>query len=389
MIAEKLNKLIEELIILNFGEQKFYPKLTHSRIRDKAGREFAEIIKMGKDAGIIIPDDSLETFYRSMFDLPGKDAGYSREEIAADAAAKAEEAFNRQVEIAKNTAPDKEEKEEKKNLSEIKLSDKPVTKQIKRASKDIIKVYEDELQPIVNDLIGQVIKNFESATTDLQKIGAARGIQARNVSKYRKALYGFLKNVSDESVDDVMSLFKKQSKLTELAEKGSKGKKKVERFIIAQTDAVVETQINDVKNAIAMQFTSSVNEDSAKRIQQDLEDRTAKKMTAIKNGAATVVSSAVNKSREFLFFDDELIEEVESYTFMNDDPKTDICIALNGKVFATNDADSIRYAPPIHINCMSYLSPNFRGVKGNPDITGLTPYVTEENEKNVTLSEMF
>lgn len=38
-------------------------------------------------------------------------------------------------------------------------------------------------------------------------------------------------------------------------------------------------------------------------------------------------------------------------------------------------------------NCNSYLSPNFRANKKNPEITGLVPFVGEKEEKSISLGE--
>lgn len=367
MVAEVLNGLIKELTILNFGEQMHYPKLCHSRIRDKVGKEFAEVIKLGKDAGVIIPDDEMETFFREQYDMPKKQSGFSREEIEEKNNQKQEEVFNRQVEIAQKTQP----KDQK--FSEIKLAEKGVVKKINKAADEISKVYRNELKSIGDDLIEQVIKNFNDAKTDLQRVGAARNIQPRNVSKYRKALGATLKNISDDAIEDVISLVKDNTKLTEivLAEKGSKGKKKADRYIIAQTDALVETQVSDVKNAVVLQFTSSINEDSAKRIKQDLDEKMKKKIDVIDNAKATVAATTVNKAREFVLYDKEIVEEIESFTFTNPSPKAPVCVSLNGKTFSVMDADSQRYAPPLHHNAV-LGDTNVMTLNGNKKISEVT-----------------
>lgn len=66
------NKLIPRYIKLNFGPQKKYPKMAVSGIDDKAGKEFADMLKLFVDGKIIVPDDPLETNIRKRTGLPAK-----------------------------------------------------------------------------------------------------------------------------------------------------------------------------------------------------------------------------------------------------------------------------------------------------------------------------
>lgn len=65
--------LIPELVNLNFFEGvKNMPKLTHSGITDKAGKELAEVLHFLTGAQIIEPDDLLEANVRKRYHLPKK-----------------------------------------------------------------------------------------------------------------------------------------------------------------------------------------------------------------------------------------------------------------------------------------------------------------------------
>ena len=78
-----------------------------------------------------------------------------------------------------------------------------------------------------------------------------------------------------------------------------------------------------------------------------------------------------------------------SFTFVNSDPKAAICVDLAGKTFASNDAESLRLAPPLHHNCKSILEPNFRGAKGNPELSkgGLQGQATDTGIDSINLNE--
>lgn len=62
--------LIPCLIKYNRGPRAKYPRLKHTGISDKAGKELSEIVKNYVDAQVIVPDDALEASIRKRHDLP-------------------------------------------------------------------------------------------------------------------------------------------------------------------------------------------------------------------------------------------------------------------------------------------------------------------------------
>lgn len=72
-IAATVNAvLIPELCNLNFGGNARLPKLKHSGISDKAGKELAEVLANLVSANVVEPDDLLEENIRSRYKLPKK-----------------------------------------------------------------------------------------------------------------------------------------------------------------------------------------------------------------------------------------------------------------------------------------------------------------------------
>lgn len=63
-------KLIPHIIEMNFGKRGEYPKLVHSGVSDKAGKELAEVMKLLIESKVIVPDARLETNMRRRFGLP-------------------------------------------------------------------------------------------------------------------------------------------------------------------------------------------------------------------------------------------------------------------------------------------------------------------------------
>lgn len=62
--------LIPQLIKMNRGQRDNYPKLKHSGVSDKVGRELAEILKLTGDSRFIIPDEKTEDHLRKRYNLP-------------------------------------------------------------------------------------------------------------------------------------------------------------------------------------------------------------------------------------------------------------------------------------------------------------------------------
>lgn len=70
IIEKSINAYIKKVVILNFGKQQKYPKFKFTGITDKAGIEFANMIKLLVDSKVIIPDGELEESVRKRMNLP-------------------------------------------------------------------------------------------------------------------------------------------------------------------------------------------------------------------------------------------------------------------------------------------------------------------------------
>ena len=71
IVARQLNcTYVKELINLNFGPQKAYPKIRVTGINDKLGKEFAQIASILTNAKILTPTRNLEIFAREQFKMP-------------------------------------------------------------------------------------------------------------------------------------------------------------------------------------------------------------------------------------------------------------------------------------------------------------------------------
>lgn len=70
-ICEILNgTVVKQIIDMNYGKQDEYPTLVCSGIKDKPGKEYAEIIKLLVDGKVVTPDPELEEELREKYGLP-------------------------------------------------------------------------------------------------------------------------------------------------------------------------------------------------------------------------------------------------------------------------------------------------------------------------------
>lgn len=73
-LEETVNRvLIPRMIQLNRGKRSAYPKLKHSGIKDKSGKEIADVISAFVGSGVLRADDVLEAHLRKRFQLPESD----------------------------------------------------------------------------------------------------------------------------------------------------------------------------------------------------------------------------------------------------------------------------------------------------------------------------
>jgi len=86
--------------------------------------------------------------------------------------------------------------------------------------------------------------------------------------------------------------------------------------------------------------------------------------------AVNAVSGSVNGIRNDIFQEPDVLEDIESFVFVNPDPKSPICQHLAGRVFSKEDYAKSPYLPPLHHNCKSTIRAQ---TKGDPDNLPLSP----------------
>ncbi len=360
MICDQFNKnVIKELVDMNFGPQQDYPTLTCTGISDKAGKELAEIIQILVNSKAVIADDELEKNLRKRYGLPEKPEGMERPSPDDQ-----EQPAEGQVDGDPKDPLDQKPKEEAQELSEaIQLAETP-KKLIAQSSEELFQLMQSHLKTIAENLVNKTVKRWSKG----EKESAMKDNTPAGLSEYSLELQDFIAGVADAALTQARKEVpsKRNIKLAEM----DKLPPKLKRRLKGQANLLVDSQVADLEKAIYFQYLSSMDLDSESVIKANLTESAMKYVegSSVLAASTNTMSQAVNQSRNAFFDAPEVSDEIESYTFVNGDPVSEICGALAGTVFAADDPDLATYQPPLHHNCKSTLVPNLRGAK-NPDPT--------------------
>jgi len=373
--------LIPDLVKLNFGPQQSYPKLKATGINDKAGKELAEIISSLSNSQAIRPDMPTEEFLRKQFGLPKADPTTAREAKPA----------------APAPYPGRQFSEKRIKLAE---SWKSQWKNDKDALKEVM---QEGLAALLDNYKKQIRSKWKSASPS-QRANIALQLEPKGLTQYRELLREELARVANAALLGAKKETPKARavKLSEsiqlAAPKGGYFEAlplAVKRLVKAQADLIAQAQAADLNKVVSFQYsTSQASTENVEQVLTDVDDAT---LPVIEGGTASgmsvdaaagnAVSSVANQARLEWFFEPEVLETIESFTFFNEDPVSEICQELDGMTWAVNDPDLDRYSPPLHHNCKSRLVPNEKGAEKNPDIQrGGTP-ISQKALDSMTLCE--
>lgn len=411
IICDGINRcLLPNLVKLNFGEQKGYPKLKCTGISDKAGKELAEVIKTLADARALNPDKPLMEFLRKQYKLPKEDLQTAIKLPAIPAGASAnypKEKDPVRDPVTGKTIPyspsqlDNDPTNDAKmsgQFSEIKLADKKYVQKFDN-NKELIKdLMIDNLEVLYANLKQALRKKYNSLNGS-QKILAAKGLETPGLNAYKSALRDALTAIAQQVVADAKKTVPKNKKLSEplqlAAKKFDPLSPAVRKQIDAQTSLVVETQAADIEKKVFFTFTSSAtNEEDIDAILFDVDGEVLPVLEAGAGGGMNIDAAAgdilaqvaQNAAMDF-FKSDAVVDQVESFTFTNEDPVSEICQSLEGTTFDINDPDLDTYSPPLHHNCKSRLVPNYKGDDGNPEIDRDGLSLSKKALASITLSD--
>ena len=393
-ISEEINRsLIPRLVKLNFGPQEEYPKMRCSGITDKAGKEFAEVLKLLVEAKALIPDDDLEKDVRTKYKLPNK-SDVGQRSMDPQPAPMAGPAASTPPQVTPPALAPK--------LSEtLLLVEQPnIKKQINREKDALTKVYKTGLGAIAKNVISKVMERYRALPAH-NKLSAIKDIHPDGLEDYKNKIRQQLIKIAGNSIDQIkkeipntkhVQLQEGDLKLAAPTYTGLPDA--LAKRIEALAELLTGSQLADLEKNIFFRYIA--NADSADISDEEIEalinDEAQGYITSagLEAGASTTAAGLVNDARSAYYLDDEVSKEIESYTFMNEDPVTQICQDLVGTVFTADDPERDNLQPPLHFGCKSWIAVNLvKNADTNDPLTkgGLTAKATKEGLATITLSD--
>lgn len=375
IICDAINEdIIEDLVDAKFGKQEYYPKLKATGINDKAGKELADIVATLIDKDAIQASVALQKYMHNLYKLPDLD-----EDIAeAD-----KERF-----LTKNSQS--QNQEDKKKLSDkldcskvhkcnvYRLSDKereefPISAMIEDYASDLNALMRKSLtlrsREFIDNIERVVKKGGSSVRTRVlnMKMSKSKAYETAFKEQVGDIIDGVYKITVKEVLDKSPSVVKFSDTL-------NKTPKQLREKLVAQILMTIEAQDIDIEKAVLFSFNENYETLEQAKLIKELERQVGNyfEKSVIQVGAVNMASTVVNKTRKAVFTEPELIEEIDSFVFMNPDPKSKICKHLTGRVFSLEEYETTEYDPPLHHNCKSYVRAQTKGDKGNKPITGLS-----------------
>jgi phage gp29-like protein len=393
LICDGVNRLLfPNLVKLNFGDQAGYPKMKCSGISDKAGKELAEVIKFLADARAIDPDQPLKEFLRKQYKLPKPDptTAVALPAIPAGASANYAKPGSEAIDPVSGKL-ESTPAQLAEHAETIKLADKKYVAKFDNHKAELKKLMMDNL-PLMYDGLKDALRKKYASLSGSQKILAAKGVDMPGLNNYKKILRDKLTEVATQAIAEARKKVPSKKNI-KLSDKFASLPPIVRNLVEAQSSLVAETQAADIEKQVFFQFTSSATtQDDIDAILHDVDESVLPSLEGSTKGgmsldaaAGDAVAHVTQQGAAAFFFDSDVIDEIESFTFTNEDPVSDICQELAGTTFAANDPDLDRYSPPMHHNCKSRLVPNLKGDSGNPDIDRGGVSLTQKALNSITL----
>lgn len=268
----------------------------------------------------------------------------------------------------------------------------------------IAEIVRRNLKMISEKYINDVLRKYESLG-EKDKLRAIDGVKVGGTSKFSKELRVAMLQAARDSYNLVqkdvpgfsdLKLSENPDKLREEFEidsfkfnEFSKLPKRVQILVAWQAGRISDKEAGDIANSVAFAFSSSeASTNDINVLKNDMQQAADKKINSEVIGTVGANASAtiVNETRNTFLFSEEVEDQIASFTFVNDEPKTAICTALAGSTFEGGDADIIRYQPPLHHNCKSYIRANLKTSKNLPEVTGI-PDLTQEQKDSITFKD--
>lgn len=374
-------KLIPMLVKQNYGKQKAYPELKIEGINDKAGKEFAEVLKILNEIGLLEISERLQKVISEKYKLPKPEG---------------EVKPAKQLPAPKpkpKTEPDPDDTNNGNQFTELKLSEKNVSGTISKSGKELTEKMREAMQPRAKELIDKIMIIWRNEPTST-RLSKANALKVPGKNDYKKLISEFLADVYVDSTNQVKKELSSDG--LKLAEPEEIKDLPIESKAAgrSQAELLVASQDADLLKNVLFTFTSKADVlPTEQQMQSNLLAVVEKYLnsSSFNVSGPNAVSNAVNLARNAIFQQKETLDQIETFVFTNPSPEAPICKHLKGRVFTKSEYIVSNNLPPLHHNCNSYIVAQISGRKGNKkldprglNLTG-TELEVEKLLKSITL----
>jgi len=414
MIADKLNDdILKPVIDMKFGPRSKYPKLTHKGINDKAGEEFAKVMKDLSTEDLIQKSDRVKKHVHERYDLPAFDPDLEEELKEDDNNEDEENSDNNEqnTEHDDDVEQSSHRKKDKKKLSDAGFDDayKEIsTALIKSHGGKNLSAFEDhrldeliyiaaadhvqlaELLPSVfiarnaqklevmlrDSMLERSDKMISKMVNIIRRDPAARAaalaVTMPDGNTLKKTLRSYTGEVAQKALNKVLRELNKTRSTIKLTEEEfrdlpTKTKQDLNQEIIL-TQKFLDS---DMEKVVLFSFNGIYDEtDSPDVIEQDLIRQRDRHMAgpSIRATSVNITAKTTNSVRNDVFQEPDVLDDIESFIFTNPAPVSAICQNLTGRVFSKEEYATTTFLPPLHHNCKSFIVAQTAGKKGNKSV---------------------
>ena len=363
MIAAPFNtRIIPALIAMNKPNEPCMVELMFSAAGQSVSKEYADSMAALTQQGILTPDDTLESFVRKNMNLPEQDM----DTIRVQQNPQGENPMG-EDDVDDDDAPDDDEDDSK--LSKKKLFNKTYTRPpvlIKRGKASLLMSAERIINRESGDILKILKSHFKKSKNQSERLKIPE--LKTNRPKIKREILTVLTSIYDDAVANLgreLKSIEKRRGVKEGESKASFAVKPGKIYTKKDAELIAKTLGEEVEDTLGGAYLSlavdakDFDELEAKLVKASND---IKKKKSIVSGVGLASSEIVNQSRMDIYR--QLEKKIESYTYYNDDPKTDFCQYLNFKTMKPSELKT----PPFHWGCDGYIVPNMRRWKNNPKV---------------------
>lgn len=238
-------------------------------------------------------------------------------------------------------------------LAEPKIGNKRPSVFISRKADEFELQMKERLIERSDKFIGRVRRELDKNSGNAQKISAIFDLKMPDAKQYRDFMESYLAQTGKETMTATLEEVGKPEKKFSAKDFDGLPKRAKDR-IRKEIDLVARYQDDDFEKMVYFAVNDELDKGtSAAKI---IDEINKKRDSYVSGGlvltqATNILSKTVNGVRNDVFQDPEVFKDIESFVFVNTDPKSPICQNLAGRVFTKEEYESTPYLPPLHHNC--------------------------------------